>query len=59
MVWAIGQPFATMSRHDWNVSSSRPGMRVMYADCDCGNVFSMIAFAPATDCAAPDAFDWN
>lgn len=59
MVWGTWLPFAMWNRRDWNVNSSRPAMHAMHVDCDCGNVFSMIAFVPATDCAAYDVFDWN
>lgn len=58
MVWAILLPFAMWNRRDWNVNSSRQAMHAMHVDCDCGNVFSMIAFVPVMDCAAYDVFDW-
>lgn len=58
MVWAIWLPFVMLNRLDWNVNSSRSEMYV-YVGCDCGNVFSMIAFAPVMDYVAHDVFDWN
>lgn len=55
MLPAIWLPFALTNRHGWNGNSNRPVMRVMYVDCDCGNVFlMMIAFVPVTDYAAYD-----